>query len=488
MHRRQTTTGTWLYIPAPNPGPDADGNTSSSTSSSTSGAPPAPRLSRRQRRALRTRAGPPPDSEGQASEVGEWAESERPTNHPIVDPDHFDFDAYRRRAGARGLPLRRDPPQRVRNAPVLPQHHRGKLGSRTTDAAKQVKTAPEADEPEHPAYLEAAALKGASPAPSWNSRMGPERQVKWRGGTPPTPPVWRYDRDDLRAFAKWTRKVRIWEVQIAPYMPKKEASLLLYNSLTGELEAELEHAPLERINSSEGIEFIISSLQAPMEQKAIFQKRRYLADFEQIGRYANESMRSYVNRYKRAERNLGAVGVEVSAMYDSDARGNRLLERAKLGTNDQRLILVGSRYSLAFEDVSESMCMQFPDFRPPPSTVGRDGQPVVPKGTGKHSGLGYKGGSSSTSSWASSPGKGAKDSGKGSFKKVWVVDQTQLQDIPEEQAFVDDDQADDAKEDDLTIDHDQEEAGDQEQDENEADDDLADLAQVLTVTARRLSR
>ena len=362
MHRRQTSSGTWLYIPASAQGPDADGTTSSSTSSSTSGATPAPRLSRRQRRALRTRAGPPPDSEGHFSETGERAESERFTDDPVVDPDRIDFGIPRRRGVARGLPLRRDPPQRDGNAPVLPQHQRGKLGGRATETARPRKPLSQGEEPEHLAYLGSAALKDSSPTPSWNSRMGPERHVKWRGGTPPSPPVWRYDRDDLRAFAKWTRKVRIWEVQIAPYMPKKEASLLLYNSLSGELEAELEHAPLERINSSEGIEYIISSLQAPMEQKAVFQKRRYLADFEQIGRYANESMRSYVNRYKRAERNLGAVGVEVSAMYDSDARGNRLLERAKLGANDQRLILVGSRYSLAFEDVSESMCMQFPDF------------------------------------------------------------------------------------------------------------------------------
>ena len=86
MHRRQTSSGTWLYIPASAQGPDADGTTSSSTSSSTSGATPAPRLSRRQRRALRTRAGPPPDSEGHFSETGERAESERFTDDPVVDP------------------------------------------------------------------------------------------------------------------------------------------------------------------------------------------------------------------------------------------------------------------------------------------------------------------------------------------------------------------------------------------------------------------
>ena len=41
-------------------------------------------------------------------------------------------------------------------------------------------------------------------------------------------------------------------------------------------------------------------------------------------------------------------------MYDNDSRGNRLLERARLSQADQRLILVGSRHSLGFEEISES--------------------------------------------------------------------------------------------------------------------------------------
>ena len=102
--------------------------------------------------------------------------------------------------------------------------------------------------------------------------MGPKKNVRWRGGTSPSFFAWKYDREDLRAFAKWSRKVRIWEVLLFSYLTKRETSLLLYNSLTGEPEAELEHAPLETINSSDGIEYILSTLAAPMEQKAIFQK------------------------------------------------------------------------------------------------------------------------------------------------------------------------------------------------------------------------
>ena len=92
-----------------------------------------------------------------------------------------------------------------------------------------------------------------------------------------SPPTWRYDVTDLRAFSKWSRKVQIWEMQIKTYMTPREASLLLYNSLSGEAEAELEHAPLEKINSDSGIQYILESLKAPMEQKAVFQKRKFLS-------------------------------------------------------------------------------------------------------------------------------------------------------------------------------------------------------------------
>ena len=83
-----------------------------------------------------------------------------------------------------------------------------------------------------------------------------------------------------------------------------------------------------------------------------------------------------MNRYKRIERNLEAVGVSVTAMYEGEARGSRLLERARLSLSEQRLILVGSRYSLQFEEIAESMAMQYPDFRPPPAVLGRDGLPI----------------------------------------------------------------------------------------------------------------
>ena len=91
-----------------------------------------------------------------------------------------------------------------------------------------------------PATLEEVTTPGkakkgtSSTTPSWR----PERGVKWRGGAPPPPPKWTYEKEDLPAFSKYERKVRLWEAQVEPYMSKREASLQLYNALSGEPEQE----------------------------------------------------------------------------------------------------------------------------------------------------------------------------------------------------------------------------------------------------------
>ena len=108
----------------------------------------------------------------------------------------------------------------------------------------------------------------------------------------PTPPVWRYEANDLRAYAKFTKKVKIWQLQMCQYASHREQALLLYKSLTGEPEPELERLTIDDIYVEDGVEKILRMLQAPMEQKTVFQKGKYLADFENIRRKCGELMRT----------------------------------------------------------------------------------------------------------------------------------------------------------------------------------------------------
>ena len=158
-----------------------------------------------------------------------------------------------------------------------------------------------------------------------------------------------------------------------PYASKADQALLLYNALSGEAEQELEHLTLEELCTDNGIEVILNMLKAPMEQRAIFQKRKYLHDFEHMKRYNGEHLRAYINRFRRAQRNLKSVGVDTTGTYDNESLGARLLDRRGLTPEQQRMLLVGTQRSLKFEYLAEAMVLQYPDFRPAPPIMGGKG-------------------------------------------------------------------------------------------------------------------
>ena len=146
-------------------------------------------------------------------------------------------------------------------------------------------------------------------------------------------------------------------------MSKKDAALLLYSSLTGEAEEELEHCDLDRLEAAHGIEYIEQTLQSGLATPLVYQKRKLMADYESIVRQPGESMRAYSNRYRRCE--IASVAVDVSGMYGSESRGNRLLERSRISPENQRLVLIGSGNKLTYESIVESLCMSFPEHKPP---------------------------------------------------------------------------------------------------------------------------
>ena len=107
---------------------------------------------------------------------------------------------------------------------------------------------------------------------SWNSARGPARGVRWRGGTPPQPPRWQYQQNDLRAFSKYERKVETWVMQSRNYMTSSEMGLALYVSLTGEAESEAEHFDLKKVNAKDGVKYILDELRGPLQQRILFFK------------------------------------------------------------------------------------------------------------------------------------------------------------------------------------------------------------------------
>ena len=128
-------------------------------------------------------------------------------------------------------------------------------------------------------------------------------------------------------------------------------------------------ADLAKINHKNGVDFILDTLRSALKTRAIYQKRKYMHDFEHISRFASESVRSFCNRYHRVERALQSCGVDIAPMYDSEARGARLLERLRLSSEQQRLILIGAGQSLHFDSIKEAAQLQFPEHRAVPPLV-----------------------------------------------------------------------------------------------------------------------
>ena len=315
---------------------------------------------------------------------------------------------------------------------------------------------------------------------TWNSRKGPEPGIKWKSGQYPAVPTWKYDSQDMRAFAKYKKKISIWQLQMKAYATPKEQALLVYNSLTGEPEQELEHMAIEDFYVEDGVQRILQKLQRPFEQRVIYQKRRFLQDFEQIRRYQGETMRAYVLRFRRVQRSLTAVGVNLEATFDGEAFGSRLLDRSGLSHADQRLILVGAQQSLDFEAIAECLTLQWPEFRAPPPVVNKDG-----KALGKSGKNNMSTSSSSSSTSFTSSSQTSKGSGKG---------------IPRRQAFVanateappeDDDEFLEVIDEEPEQEEEGHEGHDETADAGEADADgqeadLSEIADILTVTARKL--
>ena len=154
---------------------------------------------------------------------------------------------------------------------------------------------------------------------SWTSIQKPFKGVRWRGGTPPAPPAWK-NSNDLRAFARWGRKIGVWTMQIKAFMPMSDAALMLFTSLTGEAEFLTERLDLSKINTNDGIKYLMDSLREPLQQKLPFQKRKLLSDYEQIARYPNKSACQFCNIYVRVEKDPAAIGV--STWY-SNAKKDR---------------------------------------------------------------------------------------------------------------------------------------------------------------------
>lgn len=224
------------------------------------------------------------------------------------------------------------------------------------------------------------------------------------------------------------------------------------------------------------MDHIMGLLRKPFEQRLIYQKRRFLNEFESFRRYHNEFMRAYVQRFRRTQRSLTAVGVNIAGTFDSDSLGSRLLDRSGLSHHDQRMVLVGTQQSLDLEAIAECLVLQWPEFRPAPPVVGKDGPS---KGKGKGTATSSSSSTPSTSHTSVTTKGGSK--GK---RQAFITQRSHAEETIDEEA---EEFADALEEADAGQMDEDERPQEEEPEEPSEDVDLGALAEVLTVTARKLS-
>ena len=434
--QKQTAGGTWVFMPRGSSEPPQ--------------VPPSSAASRRRHRARRRRrvGGSNPGDPDDGDDGREWAESEVPTLDPPMDVTPAGSNVANNRGNHQNGG---DPIAALTDAlrQLTRDNDRGRGPSTSTD--------------------------------SWVSAMGPQRGVKFRGGAPPVPPSWSYNSSDLRAYEKFEKKVRIWALHAKHFMTDSEAALTLYTSLKGEAEQELEFVDINTIYHKDGVDTILNHLKQAFQQKTVYIKRQYLHDYETIGRWPGETLRTFINRYRRVESSLRAIGVDICLTYDDESRGSRLLDRSRLTLEQQRLVLVGTNQSLSFESVRAALMLQYPEHKPSPPVAGRDAS-TAPFQTKGNSGKGSSSSSSSSNSPSVANGKGkGKDKG---YKRVYQTE-TIPEEAPEDDAG-DEPEADQEAEDDGNI-PEQDAQDNEDADVDDGDMDVAHLTEVLTVTARKLA-
>ena len=277
--RRETPEGCWTYVPRLDP--------PSPPLSPPSHSPERFDMSSRQfqKEPNQQTPGGPPDNDD-AGPDRETAESETCTNDPSVDPDTgLPLNRRRRRRRNAGRRAAEGQEPEVMNPPGLPVPAVAADGQ-ILAALRQLLGEQRREK----------ADSSVRSDQTFDSRKGPAPGVKFRGGTPPAPPQWRGSSQDLRAFARWERRIEVWKLQIKSYMTDSDAALSLFTSLSGEAEAEIEHLDLKKVHHKDGIAYIMESLREPLQQKQLFQKRKLLADYEAVTRNGSETMRQYVNR------------------------------------------------------------------------------------------------------------------------------------------------------------------------------------------------
>lgn len=98
----------------------------------------------------------------------------------------------------------------------------------------------------------------------------------------------------------------------------ERGSLETLRGVRGDAENEAQYFDLDQVDGpGGGVAYIVNQMRSAFGERAHLQNAKFLHDYEKLRRSPGESMRAYVNRYRRVEGELMNVRVDIATTYDA---------------------------------------------------------------------------------------------------------------------------------------------------------------------------
>jgi len=181
----------------------------------------------------------------------------------------------------------------------------------------------------------------------------------------------------MTGFRAWERKVEAWLLRAKWHAPPDELALLLWDAIQGEAALQFESWSIQDIAQTDGVQKIIDFLKPDFSELQLNRKADLMRAYEKLYRRPNESVKVYVRRYQRTERDLMSVSIDVAKTYDAEHRGFRLLNTLHLTDKEERQVISMSQ-DYKFDKVLRALHFLYPDANkvPADNRAERDAKPA----------------------------------------------------------------------------------------------------------------
>ncbi|CAE7400538.1 GIP [Symbiodinium sp. CCMP2456] len=196
------------------------------------------------------------------------------------------------------------------------------------------------------------------------SRGGSQRAAsdkdakRWRSGAIPPAPVFDGDIEkDPYCLRHYKRKLGRWLRITKEFLPPNEQALRALEQLRGEAELEFEEVDDARFDCPDGIDKLLKDLEVSFGERELFRQGGTIREFEQVCRLQGESVSAFIRRFRLLERKLKDNRVPP---YPEQARVVKLLDGLRLDDKSVSAVLLAAGNEYNMNKVLEALRIQYP--------------------------------------------------------------------------------------------------------------------------------